>query len=54
LRLRDAHTLLSVPMRTRQRVVGRFSIYNKLHGSGFSDRDTELATLFAQQAAGRD
>jgi len=51
LRLRNAHSILSVPMRTRQRVVGAISIYNKLHASGFTDRDAELATLFAQQAA---
>src|SRR4029077_2945594 len=39
LRLRGAQSILSVPMRTRQRVVGAISIYNKLHGSGFTDRD---------------
>jgi signal transduction histidine kinase len=51
LQLRSAHSILSVPMRTRQRVVGAISISNKLHASGFTDRDAELATLFAQQAA---
>jgi signal transduction histidine kinase len=38
-------------MRTRQRVIGAISIYNKLQGSGFTDRDAEVAMLFAQQAA---
>ncbi|HEV7665909.1 MAG TPA: GAF domain-containing protein, partial [Chloroflexota bacterium] len=51
LRLSSAQTSLSVPMRTRQRVVGAISIYNKLAGLAFTDRDAELATLFAQQAA---
>src|SRR4029077_1608196 len=51
LRLRDAHSMLSVPMRTRERQVGAISIYNKQHAIGFTDRDAELATLFAQQAA---
>jgi signal transduction histidine kinase len=51
LRLRSVQSILCVPMRTRQRVVGAISIVNKLHAAGFSDRDAELATLFAQQAA---
>jgi signal transduction histidine kinase len=51
LQLREAGSILSVPMRTRQRVVGAISIHNKRHASGFTDRDAELATLFAQQAA---
>ena len=38
-------------MRTRQQVVGAISIYNKRGSAGFSDRDAELAMLFAQQAA---
>ena len=50
-RLDGAHTSLSVPMRTRQRVVRAISIYNKRNAVGFTDRDAELATLFAQQAA---
>jgi signal transduction histidine kinase len=44
-------SLLSVPMRTRERVVGVISIYDKRGAPGFTDRDAELATLFAQQAA---
>ena len=45
------HSILSVPMRTRQRVVGAISIFNKRGAPGFTDRDAELAMLFAQQAA---
>jgi signal transduction histidine kinase len=44
-------TLLSVPMKTRQRSVGVLSIYNKRGGGGFTNRDAELATVFANQAA---
>jgi signal transduction histidine kinase len=51
LLLRDAHSILSVPMRTRQQVVGAISMYNKRNAVGFTDHDAELATLFAQQAA---
>jgi len=47
----NTHSILSVPMRTRQQVVGAISIYNKRGAPGFTDRDAELATLFAQQAA---
>jgi signal transduction histidine kinase len=49
--LGDVRSILSVPMRTPQQVIGAISIYNKRGASGFSDRDAELATLFAQQAA---
>jgi signal transduction histidine kinase len=48
---RRARTLLSVPMRTRQGVVGAVSIYNKLQLPTFTDRDADLALLFAQHAA---
>lgn len=54
LLLGNTRTLLSVPMKTRQRTVGVLSIYNKRDtapGDGFTDRDAELAALFANQAA---
>jgi signal transduction histidine kinase len=38
-------------MRTRERVVGAISIYDKRGAPGFTARDAEVATLFAQQAA---
>jgi signal transduction histidine kinase len=38
-------------MRTRHQVVGAVSLFNKRGAAGFSERDAELATLFAQQAA---
>ena len=47
----EIRSVLSVPMRTREATVGAMSVYNKRGGSGFTDRDVELATLFAQQAA---
>jgi signal transduction histidine kinase len=47
----DAHSLLTVPMRTRQRVLGVITLVNKLDAPGFTNRDTAVATLFAQQAA---
>jgi signal transduction histidine kinase len=47
----DARSVLSVPMRTRHQVVGAVSLFNKRGAAGFSERDAELATLFAQQAA---
>ena len=47
----DVRTILAVPMRTRQQVMGAISIYNKRLGAVFTDRDAELAMLFAQQAA---
>jgi signal transduction histidine kinase len=44
-----------VPMKTRQRTVGVLSVYNKEGDKdglgGFTDRDAELATFFANQAA---
>jgi signal transduction histidine kinase len=49
--LGNTRTILSVPMKTRQRAVGVLSIYNKLDGRGFTERDAELATFFANQAA---
>ena len=54
LTLGNTQTILSVPMKTRQRTVGVLSIYNKGGGNGeggFTDRDAELATFFANQAA---
>jgi GAF domain-containing protein len=51
LTLGNTQTLLSVPMKTRQRTVGVLSIYNKQGPGGFTDRDSELATFFANQAA---
>jgi signal transduction histidine kinase len=45
------HSILTVPMRTRQRVVGAISIYNKQGAPSFSERDAEIGMLFAQQAA---
>ena len=38
-------------MKTRQRTVGVLSVYNKEGEGGFTDRDAELATFFANQAA---
>lgn len=49
--LGETRTILSVPLKTRQRDVGTLSIYNKRGGSGFTERDAELATLFASHAA---
>jgi signal transduction histidine kinase len=49
--LGNTRTILSVPMKTRQRTVGVLSIYNKEGQGGFTDRDAELATFFANQAA---
>jgi signal transduction histidine kinase len=51
LTLGNTRTILSVPMKTRQRTVGVLSIYNKDGEGGFTDRDAELATFFANQAA---
>jgi signal transduction histidine kinase len=48
---RRTRTLLSVPMRTRLGVVGAVSIYNKRGAPSFTQRDADLAMLFAQQAA---
>jgi K+-sensing histidine kinase KdpD len=47
----EIRSVLSVPMRTREATVGAMSVYNKPGRSGFTDRDVELATVFAQQAA---
>jgi signal transduction histidine kinase len=53
--LGNTRTILSVPMKTRQRTVGVLSVYNKEGGkagdAGFTDRDADLATFFANQAA---
>jgi signal transduction histidine kinase len=49
--LGNTRTILSVPMKTRQRTVGVLSVYNKEGEGGFTDRDAELATFFANQAA---
>jgi signal transduction histidine kinase len=49
--LGNTRTILSVPMKTRLRTVGVLSIYNKEGLGGFTDRDAELATFFANQAA---
>jgi signal transduction histidine kinase len=53
--LGNTRTILSVPMKTRQRTVGVLSVYNKegdREGEvGFTDRDADLATFFANQAA---
>ena len=49
--LGNTRTILSVPMKTRQRTVGVLSVYNKLGQGGFTERDAELATFFANQAA---
>jgi signal transduction histidine kinase len=51
LTLGNTRTILSVPMKTRQRTVGVLSVYNKEGEGGFTDRDAELATFFAYQAA---
>jgi signal transduction histidine kinase len=51
LSMGNTKTILSVPMKTRQRTVGVLSIYNKEGEGGFTDRDAELATFFANQAA---
>ncbi len=55
LMLGNTRTILSVPMKTRQRTVGVLSVYNKegeTEGEGgFTDRDADLATFFANQAA---
>jgi signal transduction histidine kinase len=49
--LGNTRTILSVPMKTRQRTVGVLSVYNKDSEGGFTDRDADLATFFANQAA---
>jgi len=49
--LGNTRTILSVPMKTRLRTVGVLSIYNKQAEGGFTDRDADLATFFANQAA---
>ena len=49
--LGNTRTILSVPMKTRLRTVGVLSVYNKEGEGGFTDRDAELATFFANQAA---
>jgi GAF domain-containing protein len=49
--LGNTRTILSVPMKTRQRTVGVLSVYNKEGEGPFTDRDAELATFFANQAA---
>jgi signal transduction histidine kinase len=49
--LGNTRTILSVPMKTRLRTVGVLSVYNKEGAGGFTDRDAELATFFANQAA---
>ncbi len=49
--LGNTRTILSVPMKTRQRTVGVLSVYNKEGAGGFTERDAELATFFANQAA---
>jgi signal transduction histidine kinase len=49
--LGNTRTILSVPMKTRQRTVGVMSVYNKQGEGGFTDRDADLATFFANQAA---
>ncbi|MBV9325799.1 MAG: GAF domain-containing sensor histidine kinase, partial [Chloroflexi bacterium] len=49
--LGNTRTILSVPMKTRQRTVGVLSVYNKEGEGGFTDRDADLATFFANQAA---
>src|SRR5438046_10429576 len=49
--LGNTRSILSVPMKTRQRTVGVLSVYNKEGESGFTERDAELATFFANQAA---
>src|SRR6266849_2667474 len=49
--LGNTQTILSVPMKTRQRTVGVLSVYNKQGEGGFTERDAELATFFANQAA---
>ncbi len=49
--LGNTRTILSVPMKTRQRTVGVLSVYNKEGEGGFTERDAELATFFANQAA---
>jgi signal transduction histidine kinase len=49
--LGNTQTILSVPMKTRQRTVGVLSVYNKEGEGGFTDRDAELAIFFANQAA---
>src|SRR5260370_13255551 len=38
-------------MKTRQRTVGVLSVYNKEGADGFTERDAELATFFANEAA---
>jgi signal transduction histidine kinase len=49
--LGNTRAILSVAMKTRRRTIGVLSIYNKEGEAGFSDRDAELATFFANQAA---
>jgi GAF domain-containing protein len=45
------HSLLAVPLNSRDRVLGVIEVINKKTKTGFSERDLEVASAFASQAA---
>lgn len=44
-------SMLAVPLDIRGRIIGVVEMINKRDGSGFTERDQEIATAFAAQAA---
>jgi sigma-B regulation protein RsbU (phosphoserine phosphatase) len=46
----ETHNILAAPLRTKERVIGAIEVINRRSGS-FEDRDVELATALASQAA---
>jgi GAF domain-containing protein len=47
----STRSVLAVPLKSREQVIGVVEVINKKGGEGFSDRDVDLATGFAAQAA---
>lgn len=47
----QTRSMLAVPLKIRDHKVGVVEVINKNGGSGFSERDQEIATAFAAQAA---
>jgi phosphoserine phosphatase RsbU/P len=45
------HSLLAVPLNSRDRTIGVIEVINKKTKTGFSTRDVEVASAFAAQAA---
>jgi len=45
------HSLLAVPLNSRDRVLGVIEVINKKTKTGFTERDLEVASAFASQAA---